>query len=128
MRGQEATTQGARTYRSCIFFLTADGQVHPVPQVRYVAIVRGEEALPQLAGRRVRLADWYVAVRDGEIIRIENETYGFLEFDAQGYACPPCGGESRQPKRWEPSQEERAHMIQLLPTHCAAEPGTSAPP
>lgn len=42
--------------------------------------------MPELAGRRVRVADWYVEYRQGQAVEVENETYTTLCFDQAGWA------------------------------------------
>lgn len=64
-------------------FLIMDGDIRPLTAERYVALVTGKATAPELAGRRVRLADWYVRrqMAPGEVV---NETYGWLVFNEQG--------------------------------------------
>lgn len=101
-------------YRTFIFFLTQSGEIHPILHARYIAVIRREEAMLPFAGQRVRLADWYVAMQDDSAVAVENETYGFLEFDVQGYACPVCDSHPAQPKFWQPTETERQNMMRLL--------------
>lgn len=61
-----------------------DGKVRPVPQRDYVRLLRGEVHLPQHANKPVRVADWYVDVRDGRPASVVNETYSVLHLDARG--------------------------------------------
>jgi hypothetical protein len=78
-------------HQSYIFFLFEDGQIQPVPQPTYAALMRGELTMQKYAGKRVRIADLYVSLQDGVPVEIENETYSFLFFDETGHAVA-CGG------------------------------------
>ena len=62
------------------FFLTARG-VLPVRHERYVELVAGRAAAPELAGQTLRLADWYVRMHDGAPQEVVNETYSWLVID-----------------------------------------------
>ncbi|MBE0550428.1 MAG: hypothetical protein IH627_22760 [Rubrivivax sp.] len=97
-------------HASYVFLLGADGDVHPVPHALYVALVRHEASAPTLAGRTLRLADWYVRLQGGEPAAIVNESYGVARVDAGGQvewveAAPEAG--------W-PTAAERECMQQLL--------------
>lgn len=70
--------------RTYLFFLPDSGELEPVPQDDYVRLVRGEQRVPKYAGRKIRVADWYVKVAQGIPAEVENETYTFLEFDQAG--------------------------------------------
>lgn len=70
--------------KTYIFFLPDSGKLEPVPQDEYVRLVRGEQPAPRYAGRKVRVADWYVKISEGALADVENETYTFLEFDQEG--------------------------------------------
>lgn len=78
-------------HQSYIFFLLDHGQIELVPSPDYVSIVRGHSAMPEYAGKKVRVADLYVALEDTRPCGIENETYSFLYFDAMGHADPHAG-------------------------------------
>lgn len=58
--------------------------VHPLPHALYVALARKEALAPSLAGQTLRLADWYVRLKDGEPETVVNETYGVYQIDTQG--------------------------------------------
>jgi hypothetical protein len=86
-------------HQSYIFFLLEDAEIQAIPQSAYVAAMRGEIALRDYAGRRVRIADLYV-LRQGDVpIEIENETYSFLYFDEDGHADPRGGNYSLDENR-----------------------------
>lgn len=71
-------------HASYIFLLDEAGTTHPVPHALYVALARHEAVAPTLANQTLRLADWYVRLKDGEPASIINETYGIYQVDAQG--------------------------------------------
>lgn len=73
---------------SYVFLLGDGGDVHAVPHALYVALARGEALSPTLAGQSLRLADWYVRLKDGALDSIANETYSLVHFDAQGRVDP----------------------------------------
>ena len=61
----------------------ADG-VHPLPHPLYLSLARGEATAPEWAGATVRLADWYVRLKDGEPDAVAKETCSLMSFDAEG--------------------------------------------
>lgn len=71
-------------HASYVFLLDEDSGVHAVPHALYVALARGQALAPALAGQTLRLADWYVRLKDGEPDSVANETYYLVRFDAQG--------------------------------------------
>ncbi|MBC7435932.1 MAG: hypothetical protein H7332_07675 [Bdellovibrionales bacterium] len=71
-------------YASYIFLLDESGGVHPIPHSLYVALARGQADAPSLAGRTLRLADWYVRMNDGQPGSVVNETYHLVHFDPTG--------------------------------------------
>lgn len=71
-------------HASYIFLLDVDGVVHPLPHALYIALARQEALAPSLEGQTLRLADWYVRLKDGEPETVVNETYGVYQIDAQG--------------------------------------------
>ena len=115
-----------------MFLLDEGSNVHPVPHALYVALVRGQASAPSLAGQTLRLADWYVRLKNGEPDTVVNETYSVVRFDVQGSvdrsempAAPVV-----QDADW-PTLAERERMHALLfgepassaadgPTPCAA--------
>ncbi len=71
-------------HASYVFLLDELSGVHSVPHELYVALVRAQASAPALAGRTLRLADWYVHLKDGAPDTVINETNGVIRFDAQG--------------------------------------------
>lgn len=71
-------------YASYVFLLGDDGHVQPLPHALYVALVRGQALAPSLAGRTLRMADWYVRLKLGEPDTVANETYSLVRFDPKG--------------------------------------------
>ena len=143
-------------HASYVFLLDEDG-VHAVPHALYVALARGQASASTLAGQTLRLADWYVRLKDGEPETVVNETYSLVSFDAQGHvdratapaALPHHPDVQTLPEDagW-PTVAERERMRELLfgatasagsllsavatgstPSHCSnRSPGTSEPP
>jgi hypothetical protein len=97
-------------HASYVFLLDEAGGVHAVPHALYVALARHEAAAPMLAGQTLRLADWYVRLKNGEPDRVVNETYGVVHVDARGriesVLAPADAG-------W-PTPAERQRMHALL--------------
>ena len=71
-------------YASYVFMLDGSGEAHPLPHALYVALVRGQASAETLAGQTLRLADWYVRMKDGTPDTVVNETYTQVRFDPQG--------------------------------------------
>jgi len=84
--------------------------------------VRAEMATSKLAGKRFRLADWYVAMEDGHPSKVIREWYGWVAFDADGAYHPEIGPpENRQPNSDDkvnstalPTREEHDRIEALL--------------
>ena len=98
-------------HASYVFLLDEDSGVHPVPHALYVALARGEATAPALAGQTLRLADWYVRLKEGEPDSVANETCSLVLFDAQGRV-----EQTRTPTEdaaW-PTVAERVRMRELL--------------
>jgi hypothetical protein len=125
------------SYASFVFLLDSNDEVHPIPHGLYVALARGEATIEALAGQTLRLADWYVRLKEGAPYSVVNETYSLLLFDAQGHAkpkkAPPvqsAHGDLVENAAW-PTAEERIRMNSLLfgeaaslkPTNSAAASG-----
>lgn len=72
-------------HHSLIFFHLHGGRIDCIPQQSYVQLVRGVIPMPEYASCAVRIADWYVQLRDGIPDRLDNETYTVLKLDNQGY-------------------------------------------
>lgn len=125
-------------FKTIIFFLSSSEGIKQIDQEEYVRLVRGEQAAPEYAGQTVRVADWYVALRNGRFAEVENETYSFLSFDRTGRVIPPGreeevgdtptlmqesgvgglvkleAGEHTEETTWLPSTTERALMREQL--------------
>jgi hypothetical protein len=86
-------------HQSYIFFFTDDGEMNTIPSSTYVSLVRGETSMARYSGKRVRVADMYVALDGGRPCRIENETYSFLYFDESGRADPHDGSNTIEENR-----------------------------
>ena len=118
-RSVQACT-GAATHASYVFLLDDSGGVHAVPHALYVALARGEARFEAVAGQTLRLADWYVRLKDGAPDRVVNETYSLVLFDAQGRVDPahaPSAAQSPtatpENAAW-PSAAQRSRMRELL--------------
>lgn len=76
---------GGGEHASYVFLLDDEAEVHAIPHALYVALARHAATAPMLAGRTLRLADWYVRVGEGgEPQAIVNETYALARFDPDG--------------------------------------------
>lgn len=118
-----AASDAPAQYASYVFLLDGTGEVHPLPHALYVALARAEAAGATLAGRTLRLADWYVRLHDGAPQALVNEWYGLLRFDAEGRAAPvPAGPHPPAPEASPapadptvlPTADERARMHALV--------------
>ena len=91
----------------------------------YVALAGGQASAEALAGQTLRLADWYVRLKNGEPDTVVNETYSLVRFDAQGRVdwahSPVTPAAHPQPDLatvpedagW-PTASERERMCELL--------------
>ena len=110
-------------HASYVFLLDEGSGVHPVPHALYVALARGQATAPALAGQTLRLADWYVRLKEGTPDTIANETYGRVRFDAQGrvnWSTTPASNLHQTDVKtvtddagW-PTSAERERMLELL--------------
>ena len=75
-------------HASYVFLLDDAQGVHAVPHGLYVALARGQATALPLAGQTLRLADWYVRLKNAAPHTVVNETYSLLHFDAQGRVDP----------------------------------------
>ena len=107
-------------HASYVFLLDEGSGVHPVPHALYVALARGEATLEAMAGQTLRLADWYVRLKDGAPNTVVNETYNMMHFDARGRVDPapapsaaPTSAAALENAAW-PSVAERRRMSELL--------------
>ena len=67
-----------------LFLLGEGSSVQPLAHDRYVALARNETVLPEFAGRRFILVDWYLRIVGGQAQDVVSETCAWLVFDAQG--------------------------------------------
>jgi len=115
-RRQDALPPVTAHHASYAFLLDQHGAVHPLPHRVYVALVRGEAAVPQFAGQTLRLAEWYVRLRADEPESVVNETYALLAIDREGradWSATPGPSEAAETATL-PSMAERARMQALL--------------
>ena len=124
----------AAEHASYVFLLDESSAVHAVPHALYVALARGEATLEAMAGKALRLADWFVRLKCGAPDTVVNETYSLLRFDAQGRverahgpgAAQASAVATEENAAW-PTTAERDRMRELLfgnapsaDTSCAA--------
>ncbi len=122
-----SAAEGA-AHASYVFLLDDGGDVHALPHALYVAVAGGEASAEALAGQTLRVADWYVRLKNGEPDTVVNETYSVVHFDMQGRvdrtrlsAAPvspsalPHAGAAKAPEdaNW-PTLAERERMRELL--------------
>ena len=110
-------------HASYVFLLDKGSGVHAIPHALYVALATSQASAPALAGQTLRLADWYVRLKDGEPDTVVNETYSLVRFDAQGrvdWATTPAphphhpdAGSVPEDAAW-PTVAERERMQALL--------------
>ncbi|UPQ81365.1 hypothetical protein M0M42_13135 [Pseudomonas knackmussii] len=123
--GEEEERAGSTeqpSHASFTFLLDETGAVEELPHPLYLALVRAEMATSKLAGKRFRLADWYVAMEDGHPSKVIREWYGWVAFDADGAYHPEIGPpENRQPNSDDkvnstalPTREEHDRIEALL--------------
>lgn len=110
-------------HASFVFLLDDLGQVHPLPHTLYVALGRDGAGSESLAGKRLRLADWYVRLKDGVPDRVVDEWYGWVRFNDRGCFDPSSDRPQRPPiasgspamdDSAFPTIEERHQMESLL--------------
>lgn len=110
----------AASHASYVFLLDESSGVHPVPHALYLALARGEATAEAMAGQTLRLADWYVRLKDGAPDTVVNETYSVVRIDAEGHVDPSLGPIAAQTSAaasenvaW-PTAAERSRMRELL--------------
>ena len=81
--GESAHLGAAVDHETRLFLLGEGSSVQPLAHDRYVALARNEIVLPEFAGRRFILVDWYLRVVNGQVQDVVNETCSWLVFDAQ---------------------------------------------
>ncbi len=119
-------------HASYVFLLDDGSGIHPVPHALYVALARGQATAPALAGQTLRLADWYVRLKEGAPDTIANETYYRVRFDAQGRvdwttsqaSLPQTTALTTPDDTGWPTAAERERMLELL---FGATEGTESP-
>ncbi len=114
---------GDDKYASYVIVLDEENGVHPVPHALYVALARGQALAKTLAGETLRLADWYVRMKNGAPDTVVNETYTQIRFNQEGrvdWTSTPSThllhtdlAFVSQEANW-PSVAERERMIALL--------------
>ncbi|MBX9793711.1 MAG: hypothetical protein K2Y02_05370 [Burkholderiaceae bacterium] len=117
----DAGADGAAAHASYVFLLDESSGIHPVPHALYVALARGDSTLEAMAGKAVRLADWFVRLRCGAPDTVVNETYSLVRFDAEGRVDPAHAPSAAEPfaaatevnAAW-PTTAERGRMRELL--------------
>jgi len=117
---------GGRTapdHASYIFLLAGDGAVHPVPHALYVALALGLAEAPMLAGQTLRVADWYVRLKDGAPDQLVNAQYSLVRVDDSGRFDPaaspaphpqPAGAVAAVEEDSWPTADQRSQMHRLL--------------
>lgn len=107
-------------HASYVFLLDESNGVHAVPHALYVALARGEATLDAMAGKTLRLGDWFVRLKGGAPDVVVNETYSLVRFDAQGRVDPAhapkaaqTGSAAAENAAW-PTAAERGRMWELL--------------
>lgn len=115
--------EGEDKYASYVFVLDEKNGVHPVPHALYVALARGQALAETLAGQTLRLADWYVRMKNGAPDTVVNETYTQIRFNPEGrvdWTSTPSThllhtdlASVPQDANW-PSVDERERMQTLL--------------
>lgn len=119
----ESHPHDSAAHASYVFLLDAAGGVHPLPHRLYVALAREGGASTAFAGKRLRLADWYVRMSEGTPERVVNEWYGWVSFDDLGRFDPAPDLSQRPPAQTGaqamdpsalPTVEERRQMEALL--------------
>lgn len=71
-------------HQTRIFVVFSRGLIEPLAHANYVKLLRGELAVPEYANQSLRIADWYVEIREGKPVSVHNETYSLLHFDEHG--------------------------------------------
>lgn len=125
-------------HASYVFLLDENSGIHAIPHRLYVALARGLAAAPSLASQTLRLADWFVLMKDGEPDKVVNESYCQFRFDAIGYVdlttipgahlLRPIGLTVPNDTSW-PTVEEHKRMRALLfdDTGSSAMPSSFSP-
>lgn len=116
-RRRKALPAAPGDYASYAFLLDDAGTVHPLPHHVYLALVRGEAAVPEFAGKTLRLAEWYVRLQAAAPETVVNETYVPLTIDPKGranWSAPVPAEVVQDPDATWPTADERQRMEALL--------------
>lgn len=135
-RERSAVRLGQAQYASRAFLIDDAGGVHPLSHGVYVALVRGDAAVPAFANKTLRLAEWYLRMHGGEPTAIVNETYTLLSIDGEGHAdwhAPPglplpSGASATSGNPALPTAAERERMRTVLFGDLPAVPPSPPPP
>jgi len=118
--GDGEVERDSAAYASYVFLLDEGSGVHPVPHALYVALARGDATSEAMAGQTLRLADWYVRLKEGAPNAVVNETYSLVSFDTRGRVDPAQAPTAAQTPAaaldnaaW-PTAAERDRMRELL--------------
>ena len=71
-------------HRTLVFLIPAPGHYERLSQPEYARLLRGDLALPQHAGRTLRVADWYVETRADRPTALIGETYSLVALGTDG--------------------------------------------
>ena len=82
--GESRHPDAAVDHETRLFLLGEGSSVQPLAHGRYVALARNEIVLPEFAGCRFILVDWYLRIVGGQPEAVVNETCSWLVFNAQG--------------------------------------------
>lgn len=102
------------SHASYVFLLDDASNVHPVPHALYVALARAEAAALGLAGRTLRLVDWYVRLAGGMPEAVVNETCYLVRFDVAGRMDWTMAPDAVLEQAAWPTDTERNRMRALL--------------
>lgn len=119
---EERTMSTVQTqHASYVFLLDETGAIEELPHALYLALVRAESSIAKLAGKRYRLSDWYVAMKDGKPSKVVREWYGWVAFDEQGNFHPEGGAPNDESSNGRnvdasalPTPEEHDRLIGTL--------------
>lgn len=102
-------------HRTFLVFLPEHGPAVPIVQHEYARLLAGDARFPEFASQCVRIADWYVEMRDRRPGSLVGQTYSKLRFDHRG-SVAEIGPEAS----WLPSDDDRALLQELLYVVCSA--------
>ncbi|TYP66315.1 hypothetical protein [Stutzerimonas stutzeri] len=85
---ERTVTNEQSQHASYVYLLDETGAIEELPHPLYVALARSESSIAKLAGKRYRLADWYVEMDHGRPYKVVREWYGWAAFDDQGNFHP----------------------------------------